>query len=114
VATGGMIATIAADYGRHIVGYLPEGSPINLKAGMQVTLRTRAAGSRPLASQIEQVGRRIERIPTHQLAGSNVRQYGTPVRIKMPSDALLQPGALVDVIFHRSMAPFVDPASPPN
>ena len=102
VPTGGRIATIAADYGRHIVSYIPEGSPLVARPGMQVTLRTRAAGSRRLTSEVEQVGRRIEQIPSHQIAASKSPMWGTPVRIKMPADDLLQPGALVDVVFSKS------------
>ncbi len=102
VPTGGRIATIAADYGRHIVSYIPEGSPLVARPGMQVTLRTRAAGARRLTSVVEQVGRRVERIPAHQIAASKTQLWGTPVRIKMPADDLLQPGALVDVVYSSS------------
>jgi multidrug resistance efflux pump len=102
VPPGGRIATIAADYGRHIVSYIPEGSPLVARPGMQVTLRTRAAGAPRITSEVEQVGRRVERIPSHQIAASKSPMWGTPVRIKMPSEALLQPGALVDVTFNTS------------
>jgi multidrug resistance efflux pump len=102
VPPGALIATIAADYGRHIVGYIPEESSLVASAGMRVILRTRVAGSRQLTSEIEQVGRRIERIPNHLQGASMTPQWGTPVRIRMPSDALLQPGALVDVVFRGS------------
>jgi multidrug resistance efflux pump len=102
VPPGGRIATIAADYGRHIVSYIPEGSPLVARPGMQVTLRTRAAGAPRITSEVEQVGRRVEKIPSHQIAASKSPMWGTPVRIKMPSDALLQPGALVDVTFSSS------------
>jgi multidrug resistance efflux pump len=102
VPPGGRIATIAADYGRHIVSYIPEGSPLVARPGMQVTLRARAAGARRLTTEVEQVGRRVERIPNHQVAASKTQMWGTPVRIKMPSDALLQPGALVDVVYSGS------------
>jgi multidrug resistance efflux pump len=102
VPPGGRIATIAADYGRHIVSYIPEGSPLVARPGMQVTLRARAAGARRLTSEVEQVGRRVERIPGHQVAAAKSQMWGTPVRIKMLSDALLQPGALVDVVYSSS------------
>jgi multidrug resistance efflux pump len=102
VPPGGRIATIAADYGRHIVSYIPEGSPLVARPGMQVTLRMRAAGAPRITSEVEQVGRRVERIPSHQVAASKSPMWGTPVRIKMPSEAILQPGALVDVTFNSS------------
>jgi multidrug resistance efflux pump len=104
VPPGGLIATIAADYGRHIVGYIPEESSLVAKPGMRVTLRTREAGSRRLTSQIEQVGMQIEKIPGHQSGGATTQQWGTPVRIKMPSDAVLRPGALVDLVIDSSGA----------
>lgn len=105
VPTGGRIATIAADYGSHIVSYIPEGSPLTARPGMQVSLRTRAAGAQRLTSQVEQVGRRVEQIPNHQIAASKTPMWGTPVRIKMPVEGLLQPGALVDVVFIKASAP---------
>jgi multidrug resistance efflux pump len=102
VPTGGRIATIAADFGRHIVSYIPEGSPLVARPGMQVTLRARAAGARRLTSEVEQVGRRVERIPGHQIASSKSQMWGTPVRIKMPAETILQPGSLVDVVYNNS------------
>ncbi len=102
VPPGGRIATIAADYGRHIVGYIPEGVSLDVRPGMRVTLRARVAGAPRITSEVEQLGRRIERIPSHEIASSKTPQWGTPVRIKMPSEVLLQPGALVDVLFEGS------------
>jgi multidrug resistance efflux pump len=101
VHPGGLIATIAADHGQHIVGYIPEASPIVPKEGMKVTLRTRLARSPHLNSVVEEVGKQIEQIPSHQRAIATMPQWGLPVRIKMPADAALRPGALVDIVFHR-------------
>jgi len=102
VHQGGRIATIAADHGRHIVSYMPEGSPVVPYPGMQVTLRSRLDRTHQVASEIEEVGQQIERVPTHYLGDPSLRQWGLPVRIKMPSDATLRPGALVDVVFHTA------------
>ena len=102
VPPGGRIATIAADYGRHIVSYIPEGSPLAARPGMQVALVRRTARRPRITSEVEQVGRRVEKIPSHQMAASKSPMWGTPVRIKMPTDALLQPGALVDVTYNSS------------
>jgi hypothetical protein len=68
---------------------------------MQVTVRPRLAGGMKLTTEVEKVGRQIRRIPDHQLGSAAVPQWGLPVRIKLPSNAPLQPGALVDVVFHR-------------
>jgi multidrug resistance efflux pump len=100
VAPGGLIATIAADHGQHIVGYIPEQSTIVPKVGMQVTMRARMARSPRITSTIEEVGKQIEQLPSHQRAVANLPQWGLPVRIKMPPDASLRPGSLVDIVFH--------------
>jgi multidrug resistance efflux pump len=102
VAPGGLIATVAADHGQHIVGYVPEQSTIEPKVGMRVTMRARLTGSPRISSTIEQVGKQIEQLPGHQRAIANVPQWGLPVRIKMPPDASLRPGSLVDIMFHVS------------
>jgi hypothetical protein len=52
-------------------------------------------------SEIEQVGRQIRRVPDHQLGTGGALRWGMPVRIKLPSEAALPPGTLVDVVFHR-------------
>jgi multidrug efflux pump subunit AcrA (membrane-fusion protein) len=104
VTPGQLIATIAADHGRHIVGYIPEESTLSAKPGMRVTLRSRAVGSPRLASEVEEVGVQIRKIPSHQRTSSTLPQWGTPVRIKVPSETMLRPGALVDVIFDNSDA----------
>jgi multidrug resistance efflux pump len=104
VHPGGLIATIAADHGQHIVGYVPEHSAIQPKVGMRVTLRARLAGAPRLSSEIEEVGQMIEQLPAHQRAMANIPQWGLPVRIKMPAEASLRPGALVDIVFHTADA----------
>jgi multidrug resistance efflux pump len=105
VHSGGLIATIAADHGQHIVGYIPEQSPLVPKIGMRVTLRARVDGAPRIPSQVEEVGRQIEKIPGHQRVSANTPQWGLPVRIKLPNDASLRPGALVDIVFRRPDAP---------
>jgi hypothetical protein len=100
VIPGGAIATIAADYGRHLVGYLPEESPIAAKPGMRVTVRPRTGARMAFTSEVELVASQIEPLPRHQWAASSMPQWGLPVIIKMPSDVLLPPGSLVDLRFH--------------
>jgi multidrug resistance efflux pump len=104
VHPGGLIATVAADHGQHIVGYVPEHSTIQPKVGMRVTLRARLAGAPRLSSEVEEVGQMIERLPEHHWAVANMAQWGLPVRIKMPAEASLRPGALVDIVFHTADA----------
>jgi multidrug resistance efflux pump len=104
VHPGGLIATVAADHGQHIVGYVPEHSTIEPKVGMRVTLRARLSGAPRLTSEVEEVGQMIERLPEHHWSIANMAQWGLPVRIKMPADAVLKPGALVDIVFHTADA----------
>ncbi|HEX6961144.1 MAG TPA: HlyD family efflux transporter periplasmic adaptor subunit [Lacipirellula sp.] len=101
VHQGALVATIAADHGRHIVSYLPEQSTLEPTPGMKVTIRPRMAGAARLSSEIEKIGRQVRRVPDHQLGSAAIPQWGLPVRIKLPNNATLQPGALVDVVFHR-------------
>jgi len=105
VIPGGLIATIAADHGRHIIGYIPESSPVVARPGSAVTLRARTPGSRRVTSRVEHVGQQIERIPRHQWATSTTPQWGTPVRIKLPNEVALRPGSLVDLRFHATDTP---------
>jgi multidrug resistance efflux pump len=101
VHQGALVATLAADHGRHIVSYLPEQSSLQPTTGMKVTVRPRLAGALRLTTEVEKVGRQIRQIPDHQVGSTAMPQWGLPVRIKLPSNATLQPGALVDVVFHR-------------
>jgi pyruvate/2-oxoglutarate dehydrogenase complex dihydrolipoamide acyltransferase (E2) component len=104
VPPGGLIATIAADHGQHIVGYLPEGTTVVPKVGMKVTMRARVPRSPRISSEIEEVGGQIESIPSHQRALATTPQWGLPVRIKLPREGNLPPGTLVDIVFPRTTA----------
>src|SRR5262245_18773601 len=104
VIPGELIARIAADQGRHIVGYIPEESSLQAKPGMRVTLRTRVGNGKPMESKVETVGSQIERVPRHQRENTKAPEWGTPVRIKMPQEAALRPGSLVDLHFDGSGA----------
>jgi len=99
---GATIVTIAADHGRHLVGYLPEESPVAAKPGMPVTVRPRTGARMAFTSEVEFVANQVEQLPRHQWAASSAPQWGVPVTIKMPSDALLPPGSLVDLQFDLS------------
>lgn len=102
VIAGSPIATIAADHGQHIIGYIPEESNVVAAPGMLVTVRARAVGARRVKTEIEEVGQQIEEVPRHQANNSNTDQWGTPVRIAMPNDLALKPGTLVDITLRRS------------
>jgi multidrug resistance efflux pump len=102
VSQGGLIATVAADHGRHIVSYLPEDSSLVPEPGMRVTIRSRWVGSLNVPSEVEQVGRQIEGIPARYLLSPTAGQRGLPVRIRLPAEVTLLPGSMVDVVYHTS------------
>jgi multidrug resistance efflux pump len=102
VAPGQRLATIAAGSAQHVVSYVPEGERLQLRPGMRVTVRGRSEGAPLAESEVERVGHLVEEIPTHQRSTSAMRQWGTPVRIKLPGQLSAQPGALVDVTFYDS------------
>lgn len=102
VIPGAVIATIAAEHSAQVIGYIPEDSLLVARPGMEVTLRPRSAGGKQYVSEIEQVGQQIEQVPRHQRAVASIPQWGTPVRIKVPDEAMLKPGMLVDLRFQRT------------
>lgn len=99
VIPGATIATISADQAAQVIGYIPEESRLAARPGMRVALRPRGAGGKQFVSEVEQVGNQIEEVPRHQRMVASIPQWGTPVRIKSPEDAMLKPGTLVDLRF---------------
>ena len=100
---GAPIATLAADYGSYIVSYLPEATRFEPLPGMRVTLRTRAVGAKAVESEIEEVGRQIEAIPT-SLASRIPPFLNAACRFASPCPRQidLQPGVLVDIVYHAN------------
>lgn len=96
VLPGGPIATIAADYGRHLMGYLPEELPL-AKPGTRVTVRPRATPREVFTSEVEFVANQVEVVPRRQWVSATMPQWGVPVKVKMPSSLVLPPGSLVDL-----------------
>jgi multidrug resistance efflux pump len=101
---GAPIATLAADHGSHIVSYLPEATRLEPFPGMRVTVRSRNSGAAAVETEIEEVGRQIETMPTSLASNPTMPEKGLPVRIALPAEVSLQPGALVDIIYHVDTA----------
>jgi multidrug resistance efflux pump len=99
---GAPIATLAADYGSYIVSYLPEATRFEPLPGMRVTLRGRAVGAKAVDSEIEEVGRQIALVPTSLATNPSIPERGLPVRISLPAEIDLQPGVLVDIVYHTN------------
>jgi hypothetical protein len=102
VLPGVPIATIAADYGKHLVGFMPEDAHFVARPGMHVTLRPRTASGDAYTSEVEVVANHIEPLPRHLWGMSSEPQWGVPFRVKMPPDVILLPGSLVDLHFDAS------------
>lgn len=99
---GALIATLAADYGSYIVSYLPEATRFEPLPGMRVTLRSRSASAMSVESEVEEVGRQIEPVPISLATNPTIPERGLPVRIALPTEIDLQPGVLVDIVFHAT------------
>lgn len=97
---GAPIATLAADYGTSVVSYLPETTRFEPLPGMRVTMRPRSVGGVAVESEIEEVGRQIEPVPMSLAINPAIPERGLPIRIALPADADLQPGVLLDIIYH--------------
>jgi hypothetical protein len=55
-------------------------------------------------TEIEEVGRQIETMPTSLASNPTMPEKGVPIRIALPAEVNLQPGALVDIIYHVDTA----------
>lgn len=99
VQAGQPILTIAADNTGYVVSYVRQTDRIHPSKGMQVALRLRMPGSRPVTAEIERVGPQIEEVPPHQRRDPSVLEWGLPVRIRLPSELPVRPGELVDITF---------------
>lgn len=97
VMPGDPIATIAAEAGGHVLGYLPETASLKPKPGMAVLLQSRKSPGAPLETRIALVGPQVERMPMHLQRDPTVPQWGLPVMISLPPTAAFKPGELVDI-----------------
>lgn len=101
VPQNGVIATIAAEHGRHIVSFLPEESMLQATAGMPVKIRSRGRPDFIAASSVEQLGAQLDQMPQHLLGPNSSPRWGLPVRVKLPQGLDLRPGSLVDIVFYQ-------------
>jgi multidrug resistance efflux pump len=95
------IMTIAADRGDFIIGYIREDQAIEPTPGMRVTVRTRGANRRSMQSYVASVAPQVEALPDRHLRNVDIPEWALPVQIKIPPEADLRPGEVIDLIFHR-------------
>ena len=99
VRQGDPIMTIASNQARHIVSYVRQEQGIQPHVNMEVIVRTRTPGSRPMDAKIEEVGPQTEPIPPHHLSDPTRPEWGRPVLISIPSGLDVHPGELLDITF---------------
>lgn len=101
IRAGEPIATISDTAGSQIVSYVRQDQRLTPLAGMTVEVRTRVPGSAAFASRIEQVGPRVEPVPSRQLRDQRTSEWGVPVVITLPAGLDVKPGELVDLRFRN-------------
>ena len=99
IRAGEPVVTISDTLGTQIVSYVRQDQRLKPITGMIVEVRARMPGSASFASRIEQVGPRLEPVPTHQLRDPRSLEWGTPVVISLPAGLDVRPGELVDLRF---------------
>jgi len=99
VRAGDPMVTISASQGQFVVSHIPEIQTDMPSRGDAVTLR--AVGSRSMIDGVvDEVGIMVTSIPDRQLASTAMEAYGIPIRIRLPEDHSLRPGALIEIRFH--------------
>ena len=100
VAAGQPILSIAAEGpDRHIIAYLREPQAVQAKVNMPVLVRIRTLPLQTIRGVVTEVGPRVEQIPRQHLGDPRAREWGLPIRIRIPGDTTVHPGELVDVTF---------------
>ncbi len=95
------ILTIASHHGRYVQCYVPEDLNFRPQEQMEVDLKLRIPGSRPVLAEVAEVGPQFEEIPLHHRRDPARIEWGLPCLIWLPnpSDFPVRPGEKVDVRF---------------
>ena len=99
VKAGEWIMTISANQNQYVVCYLRQEQRIQPKVGMPVEVHVRSIPVNVIPARVDRVGGQVEAVPPHQLRDPKTVEWGLPVRIVLPTGAILRPGELVDVTF---------------
>jgi multidrug efflux pump subunit AcrA (membrane-fusion protein) len=98
VRRGDSVLRVASPSARYIVCYLPDRWQRQVKEGTRVAVREHSQFAVWADSTIESVGAAIEPTPDSETPDAQLLpDRGLPVRIGLPNNAKLRPGALVDV-----------------
>jgi len=99
VRMGEPIMILVAKQSTHVLTYVREHHRVELRRGMRVRLRVRAAGMQPVEGYVEQIGPQVVAVPLQHLRDPQIPEWGLPVRIALPPDCGIRPGELVDITF---------------
>ena len=99
VAKGETILAIASPSPTFITCHVPDDGSQPPQAGGEVAVRLRGAGKRWFATEIKAVGPIVSTATVYDGTSTGASVRGMPVRIAIPADLQLKPGALVDVRF---------------
>ncbi len=98
---GTPVATIAADHGRFIIGWLPDSTPVKPEIGDDILVRVPSTTAKPFIAQVEAVGGQLVPIPARQQSAGTPSQWGVPIRIAMPVDCNYRPGTFLEIGYRQ-------------
>ncbi len=100
VMAGQPVVAIATYAPVRIVGYLREPIQTELKAGMNVEVRTRGFRRDSAITKIKEVGTQLENVPSAILGPMKLvsADLGLPVEVELPPNLNLRAGELVDLV----------------
>ena len=104
VQAGDPVVTIAQDSGRYIVSYIRADQRIRVEPNMEVRVREKRSGARPVRASIVKVGPQMELVPLQHLRDPTQPEWGVPITIELPPELDVRPGELIDIIFSSRMA----------
>jgi multidrug resistance efflux pump len=106
VVEGEALIGISPLWSERAVGYMRQPYPVDPQVGMPVQITTRSRQRQTFSSRISQVGGPLEYI-TNALAKIPINalvDVGLPVVVDLPSQAMVRPGEIVDVILLPAVA----------
>ena len=96
VAAGDPVVSLESEQGQYIVSYLRNAN-LPPKEGAPVFVKMRALGAKKIVTQIVRVGPQVVAVPPQHLSNPATPEWGTPVRISLPTDLAARPGELINL-----------------
>lgn len=95
VTAGQPVLTVASSRGRYVTAYVR--GERGAAPGAAVEVRAQSDANRSFRAVVERVGPQYQPVPAAHLADRKAAEWGLPVLIPIPPDAVLRPGELVRV-----------------